>query len=64
MRDRSSVPSPFDEVTPIEHVSAPGHVTMSEIVTASTRVVPERASAAGFRFGWPELLPALGNLLG
>jgi uncharacterized protein (TIGR01777 family) len=36
---------------------------MSEVVVASQRVVPEAAERAGFHFDYPELAPALANLL-
>ena len=36
---------------------------MAEIVLASQRVIPERAQHAGFQYQWPELEPALRNLL-
>lgn len=36
---------------------------MSEVLLASQRVVPQSAEAAGFRFGFPELGGALGDLL-
>ena len=36
---------------------------MSEVLLASQRVVPQAAEAAGFRFRFPELGGALGNLL-
>lgn len=37
---------------------------MTEIVLASQRVVPRAAEGAGFRFRFPQLGPALGDLLG
>ena len=37
---------------------------MAEIVLASQRVVPRAAEGAGFRFRFPQLGPALGDLLG
>jgi uncharacterized protein len=37
---------------------------MSEVLLASQRVVPAAAEAAGFRFRFPKLAPALANLLG
>jgi uncharacterized protein (TIGR01777 family) len=36
---------------------------MSEILLASQRAVPEAAQSTGFRFRYPELAPALSNLL-
>lgn len=36
---------------------------MAEVMLASQRVVPEAAEAAGFRFRYPQLWPALINLL-
>jgi len=36
---------------------------MSEMLLASQRVLPTVAKSAGFRFQYPELQPALGNLL-
>ena len=36
---------------------------MSEVVLASQRVLPKQAESAGFRFRYPELAPALANLL-
>jgi uncharacterized protein (TIGR01777 family) len=35
----------------------------ARVLTASQRVVPARTLASGFRFQWPELEPALTNLL-
>lgn len=37
---------------------------MAQIVTTGQRVVPGRLSAAGYRFAYPELEPALADLLG
>jgi uncharacterized protein len=37
---------------------------MAEIVLASQRVLPKAAEEAGFRFEYPELRPALANILG
>jgi uncharacterized protein len=37
---------------------------MSRVLLASQRVVPAAAEAAGFRFRFPQLAPALANLLG
>jgi uncharacterized protein (TIGR01777 family) len=37
---------------------------MSEVLLASQRVAPAAAEAAGFRFRFPQLAPALANLLG
>lgn len=37
---------------------------MSEVMLASQRVVPAAAESAGFRFRFPQLVPALANLLG
>lgn len=37
---------------------------MSEVLLASQRVVPAAAESAGFRFRFPQLAPALANLLG
>lgn len=37
---------------------------MSEVLLASQRVLPKQAEAAGFRFRFPELGPALADLLG
>jgi hypothetical protein len=37
---------------------------MSEVLLASQRAVPAAAEAAGFRFRFPQLAPALANLLG
>lgn len=37
---------------------------MSEVMLASQRVVPAAAESAGFRFRFPQLAPALANLLG
>jgi NAD dependent epimerase/dehydratase family enzyme len=36
---------------------------MSEILLASQRVTPASAEAAGFRFRFPQLAPALADLL-
>ena len=36
---------------------------MAGVVLASLRVAPERALRAGFQFDWPELGPALRDLL-
>ncbi len=36
---------------------------MADVVLASQRVVPRKALALGYRFRWPDLVPALGDLL-
>jgi NAD dependent epimerase/dehydratase family enzyme len=36
---------------------------MADVVLASQRVIPEAAQSAGFRFMYPEIGPALANLL-
>ena len=37
---------------------------MASVVLASQHVVPEAATESGFQFRWPDLDPALGNLMG
>jgi len=36
---------------------------MSELILGSQRVLPERLLAAGFKFQYPELAPALQQIL-
>lgn len=51
----------FLPVPPIALRIALGEV--APVLTASQRTIPERTLAAGFAFQWPELEPALRNLL-
>jgi NAD dependent epimerase/dehydratase family enzyme len=37
---------------------------MADVLLASQRVAPSAAQAAGFRFRFPQLAPALAGLLG